>query len=86
MRERLKWYGLKLFIPETLLTCIGYVECIFQVSWIRKRDLHILTAGILTYTSDERFQVRRGAIHPERYLAPIIYINNAPVRGAREIH
>lgn len=31
----------------------------FQVSWIRKRDLHILTAGILTYTSDQRFQVIR---------------------------
>ncbi|KAJ6649548.1 Zwei Ig domain protein zig-8 [Pseudolycoriella hygida] len=30
-----------------------------SVSWIRKRDLHILTAGILTYTSDERFQVIR---------------------------
>jgi hypothetical protein len=30
-----------------------------QVSWIRKRDLHILTAGILTYTSDARFQVIR---------------------------
>lgn len=27
------------------------------MSWIRKRDLHILTAGILTYTSDQRFQV-----------------------------
>ncbi|CAG7820959.1 unnamed protein product [Allacma fusca] len=26
------------------------------VSWIRKRDLHILTVGILTYTSDQRFQ------------------------------
>ncbi|KAK6624284.1 hypothetical protein RUM44_011143 [Polyplax serrata] len=30
-----------------------------EVSWIRKRDLHILTAGILTYTSDQRFQVNR---------------------------
>lgn len=29
----------------------------FQVSWIRKRDLHILTVGVLTYTSDQRFQV-----------------------------
>lgn len=28
-----------------------------QVSWIRKRDLHILTAGSTTYTSDQRFQV-----------------------------
>ncbi|XP_031623503.1 zwei Ig domain protein zig-8-like [Contarinia nasturtii] len=30
-----------------------------SVSFIRKRDLHILTAGVLTYTSDERFQVIR---------------------------
>lgn len=28
----------------------------FKVSWIRKRDLHILTVGILTYTNDQRFQ------------------------------
>lgn len=34
----------------------------FQVSWIRKRDLHILTAGVLTYTSDQRFTV----IRPDR--------------------
>lgn len=27
-----------------------------QVSWIRKRDLHILTVGILTYTNDQRYQ------------------------------
>lgn len=32
------------------------------MSWIRKRDLHILTAGVLTYTSDQRFQV----IRPDR--------------------
>ncbi|XP_055701384.1 zwei Ig domain protein zig-8 [Phlebotomus papatasi] len=30
-----------------------------DVSWIRKKDLHILTAGTLTYTSDQRFQVIR---------------------------
>jgi len=30
--------------------------CCFQVSWIRKRDLHILTVGILTYTNDQRYQ------------------------------
>lgn len=28
----------------------------FQVTWLRKRDLHILTVGILTYTNDQRFQ------------------------------
>ncbi|XP_047500623.1 protein sidekick-1-like [Penaeus chinensis] len=32
-----------------------------DVSWIRQRDLHILTVGILTYTSDDRFKV----FHPE---------------------
>lgn len=32
-----------------------------QVSWIRKRDLHIMTIGILTYTNDQRYQ----AIHTE---------------------
>lgn len=28
-----------------------------QVSWIRQRDLHILTVGIYTYTADDRFKV-----------------------------
>lgn len=27
----------------------------FQVSWIRHRDLHLLTVGSYTYTSDQRF-------------------------------
>lgn len=27
-----------------------------QVSWMRARDIHILTAGGYTYTSDQRFQ------------------------------
>lgn len=26
------------------------------MTWLRKRDLHILTVGILTYTNDQRFQ------------------------------
>ncbi|XP_054286407.1 hemicentin-1-like isoform X4 [Macrosteles quadrilineatus] len=31
------------------------------VSWMRKRDLHILTSNIFTYTGDGRF----GVVHPE---------------------
>ncbi|XP_018346660.1 PREDICTED: basement membrane-specific heparan sulfate proteoglycan core protein-like isoform X1 [Trachymyrmex septentrionalis] len=31
------------------------------ISWIRKRDLHILTSSILAYTGDARFSVK----HPE---------------------
>ncbi|XP_012055553.1 PREDICTED: lachesin-like [Atta cephalotes] len=32
-----------------------------SISWIRKRDLHILTSSILAYTGDARFSVK----HPE---------------------
>lgn len=32
---------------------------IFQVSWIRRKDYHLLTVGLTTYSSDDRFQ----AIH-----------------------
>ncbi|XP_075216922.1 zwei Ig domain protein zig-8-like isoform X2 [Lycorma delicatula] len=44
---------------------IAFLHCTVEqlgdkaVSWIRKRDLHILSAGVLTYTSDQRFQVIR---------------------------
>ncbi|XP_055311279.1 hemicentin-1 isoform X2 [Sitodiplosis mosellana] len=43
----------------------GFLHCRVErlgdkdVSWIRKRDLHILTAGTAVYTSDQRFQVQR---------------------------
>lgn len=36
--------------------CNSRCLLIAQVSWIRQRDLHILTVGILTYTNDQRFQ------------------------------
>ncbi|XP_058798917.1 lachesin-like isoform X2 [Phymastichus coffea] len=32
-----------------------------EVSWIRRRDWHVLTSSTFTYTNDERFQV----LHPE---------------------
>nr|XP_027212204.1 zwei Ig domain protein zig-8-like isoform X1 [Penaeus vannamei] len=32
-----------------------------SVTWMRQRDLHILTAGVYTYSADERFRV----LHPE---------------------
>ncbi|KAL7645175.1 UNVERIFIED_CONTAM: hypothetical protein RMT77_003553 [Armadillidium vulgare] len=33
-----------------------------QVSWIRKRDLHVLSSGKIVFSTDQRFQV----IHPEK--------------------
>ncbi|KAI5708250.1 hypothetical protein M8J77_018953 [Diaphorina citri] len=35
------------------------MQCYINVSWIRHRDIHILTVGSYTYTSDQRFS----AIH-----------------------
>ncbi|XP_043279945.1 hemicentin-2 [Venturia canescens] len=32
-----------------------------EISWIRRRDWHVLTSSLLTYTNDGRFQ----ALHPE---------------------
>ncbi|XP_077294947.1 neurotrimin-like [Arctopsyche grandis] len=31
-----------------------------QISWIRRRDWHILSSGMFTYTNDERFQILHG--------------------------
>ncbi|XP_018331931.1 zwei Ig domain protein zig-8, partial [Agrilus planipennis] len=28
-----------------------------QISWVRRRDWHILSSGVYTYTNDERFQI-----------------------------
>ncbi|XP_064093603.1 zwei Ig domain protein zig-8-like isoform X2 [Macrobrachium nipponense] len=28
-----------------------------QISWIRRRDWHVLTSGVFTYTNDERFTI-----------------------------
>ncbi|XP_063866898.1 zwei Ig domain protein zig-8-like [Scylla paramamosain] len=28
-----------------------------QISWIRRRDWHVLTSGVYTYTNDERFSI-----------------------------
>ncbi|KAL7298955.1 hypothetical protein TKK_0008055 [Trichogramma kaykai] len=36
---------------------MDYFIFLSQVSWVRHRDIHILTAGAYTYTSDQRFQV-----------------------------
>ncbi|XP_037083073.1 zwei Ig domain protein zig-8-like [Pollicipes pollicipes] len=39
----------------------AYLRCVIQhpgdktVSWVRKSDLHILTVGLFTYTTDKRF-------------------------------
>lgn len=35
--------------------CVCVFFSFFQVSWVRHRDIHLLTVGVETYTSDQRF-------------------------------
>ncbi|XP_011645794.1 zwei Ig domain protein zig-8-like isoform X2 [Pogonomyrmex barbatus] len=42
------------------------------VSWVRHRDIHLLTVGRYTYTSDQRFEVMY-KIHPEEWILRIRY-------------
>ncbi|XP_034473056.1 zwei Ig domain protein zig-8 [Drosophila innubila] len=54
-------------MPRNITGRTGHTEAIIKcrvdslhdksVSWIRKRDLHILTVGTATYTTDKRFKV-----------------------------
>ena len=46
------------YIPDFDAKSITYpLFAILQISWIRLRDWHILTNGVVTYTTDSRFQV-----------------------------
>ncbi|XP_025417107.1 neurotrimin-like [Sipha flava] len=38
-----------------------------RVSWIRHRDIHILTVGAYTYTSDQRFQAIHHRSHSDQW-------------------
>lgn len=51
-----------------------------SISWIRLRDWHILTTGVLTYTSDSRFQV----LHKEGSYDWVLQIKYVQERDAGE--
>ena len=52
----------------------------FQVSWIRKADLHVLTSDVLTFTGDQRFS----AHHPVDTDAWTLQIKYTQLRDAGE--
>jgi len=45
------------FFFLTLFNLFTFSRVRFQISWVRRRDWHILTSGMFTYTNDERFTV-----------------------------
>ena len=36
---------------------LHYLNTLFQISWVRIRDWHILTNGLVRFTTDDRFNV-----------------------------
>lgn len=54
-----------------------WLRC-FQVSWIRHRDLHILTVGKYLFTTDERFQ----ALHKDGSDEWILFVKYAQIRDS----
>ncbi|XP_064082201.1 zwei Ig domain protein zig-8-like [Macrobrachium nipponense] len=51
-----------------------------KVSWIRKRDLHVLTSGVHTFASDERFL----ALHADRSENWTLHIRFSQARDSGE--
>lgn len=49
-----------------------YFNFNLQVSWIRHRDIHLLTVGRYTYTSDQRFEALHSP-HSEEWTLRIKY-------------
>uniref|UniRef100_A0A182QZZ0 Ig-like domain-containing protein n=1 Tax=Anopheles farauti TaxID=69004 RepID=A0A182QZZ0_9DIPT len=74
-------------VPRNLTVTVGqtgFLHCRVErlgdkdVAWIRKRDIHILTTGASTYTSDQRFQV----IHPDGSVNWTLQIKYPQVRDS----
>lgn len=56
--RKVKIFPSHAFNSKFLLSASGLMQTKFlQVSWIRKRDLAILTSNTFVYTSDARFSV-----------------------------
>ncbi|KAJ6635948.1 Zwei Ig domain protein zig-8 [Pseudolycoriella hygida] len=51
---------------------LGNKTTILQVSWVRHRDIHLLTVGRYTYTSDQRFRALHHP-HSEDWILQIKY-------------
>lgn len=73
---------------RNITTSVGqtaYLHCrvsqlgdLAQVSWIRKRDLHVMSSGMVVFASDQRFQV----IHPDKSENWTLQIRFAQLRDA----
>ncbi|CAG2107982.1 unnamed protein product [Medioppia subpectinata] len=70
-------------VPKNVTAQVGhpvYLHCIVDafgdkmVSWIRLRDFHLLTVGLLTYISDDRFVIRHGTLQSNDWALQIKHV------------
>lgn len=67
------------------ITWLNYIEehCfvfyVLQVTWLRQADYHVLTVGMVTYTTDERFSAVRGELP-----YPYGFVTGHPVDGTTD--
>jgi hypothetical protein len=47
---------------------------VFQVFWIRRRDMHIISVGKNVYTNDERFHILNFEGSPDDWVLQIKYV------------
>lgn len=52
-----------------------FLQTLLQVSWVRHRDIHLLTVGRYTYTSDQRFRAIHHP-HSEDWILQIKFVQN----------
>lgn len=80
--ECIHWTGNWKFNAIDVWTKIGIIyldrfivislQSLLQVSWVRHRDIHLLTVGRYTYTSDQRFRAIHHP-HSEDWILQIKY-------------
>ena len=44
-------------VGDTVIPATTITVTMFQISWVRIRDWHILTNGLVRFTTDDRFNV-----------------------------
>lgn len=52
----LRFLRLLKIVLERFISIERHRDILLQVSWVRHRDIHLLTVGRYTYTSDQRFE------------------------------
>lgn len=52
----LRFLCLLKIVRERFIAIERHRDTLLQVSWVRHRDIHLLTVGRYTYTSDQRFE------------------------------